>query len=156
MDAVKQFWQQYLATLPDDHPHRTATYEAWAFGDVNDAELADELGALVLHGEKRATASLIWEYEADDEPMPQVGEISIVLDGRNEPLCIIETTELRTLPYNEVDAQFAHDEGEGDRSLEYWRQAHWRFFGRVCERMGREVTETMPVLCERFKLIYPV
>jgi uncharacterized protein YhfF len=127
--------------------------EAWGFGDS--PEMADELGQLVLSGTKTATCSLLWEYELEDEPVPQVGELSIVLDGHGEPLCLIETTEIRTRPYNKVEAQFAYDEGEGDRTLAFWRDAHWRFFSRQCDKLDLQVNEEMPLVCERFRVIYP-
>jgi uncharacterized protein YhfF len=150
--TLKAYWQQYLTTLPDDHPHRTAPYTAWGFGDG--AAMADELGGLVKAGTKTATASLVWEYEHDNEALPEVGDLSVILDGRDVPLCIIETTELTVMPFNEVPAGFAYDEGEGDRSLAYWREGHWRFFVRSCDRIGREPSETMPVLCERFRVVH--
>lgn len=150
--ATDHYWQTYLSTLPPDHPHRNVQYTAWGFGDS--PEMADELGRLVAEGTKTATASLEWEYEQDGEPMPAVGDLSIVLGGSGEPLCIIETTEIRVLPFNEVDPQFAYDEGEGDRSLAYWRAEHWRYFGRVCERIGCEISEAMPVVCERFRVVF--
>lgn len=152
-EAVKQYWQDYLATLDDKHPHHQAIYSAWGFGD--NPELADELGALVVAGIKTATASAIWEYEDTGDPEPYPGEISIVLNGKDEPICIIQTVELFVKPFNEVDARFAADEGEGDRSLAYWREAHQHFFTRVFAEAGkRQFSETMPILCERFKLIY--
>ncbi len=150
--VIQAYWQNYLKTLPDDHPHRSADYTAWGFGDS--PRMADELGALVKGGTKTATASLIWEYEFDGEPLPKVGDISIILDGQDHPMCIIETTELRQLPFNEVDEQFAYDEGEGERTLVQWRRDHWSFFGRSCERIGKERSETMPVLCERFRVVF--
>ncbi|NIP23207.1 MAG: ASCH domain-containing protein, partial [Phycisphaerae bacterium] len=58
-------------------------------------------------------------------------------------------------PYNEVDAQFAYDEGEGDRSLAYWREAHERFFSRFLPNIGLEFSETMPLVLEQFRVIYP-
>lgn len=151
-DAIKQFWQDYLSTLDDKHSHHQAIYSAWGFGDS--PQLANELGALVLEGKKTATASSIWAYEDTDEPEPYPGEISIILNGNDEPICIIQTTELTVKPFNEVDEQFAYDEGEGDRSLAYWRNAHTQFFTRECQHIGRTFVETMPVLCERFKVIY--
>jgi len=151
-DAVKQCWQDYVATLPDDHAHHQAIYSAWGFGDS--PQMKDELGALVVTGTKTATASSIWTYEDTAAPEPYPGEISIILNGADEPLCIIQTTALNVKTFDEVDAQFAYDEGEGDRSLQYWREAHRRFFTRECARLGRTFTEKMPVLCERFKVIY--
>ncbi len=153
--SIDAIWLAYLSTLPGDHPHRAAASpSAWGFGDS--PAMADALGQLVQQGSKTATASLVWEYEHDQQPMPTVGDMSIILDSSEKPLCVIETTELRILPYNEVDAEFAFAEGEGDRSLEYWREAHWRFFSRSCQRIGREISETMPILCERFRVVYRV
>ena len=117
--------------------------------------MADKLGKLVRDGIKTATTSALWSYEPG-EPLPQVGELSVVLGGNGSPLCVIEMLEVRTLPFAEVDAAFAFDEGEGDRSLAYWRRAHERFFSRTLSESGRAFDETMPVVCERFKKVFPV
>lgn len=50
---------------------------------------------------------------------------------------------------------FAAIEGEGDGSLSYWRDAHWRYFGRECHRIGKELSLQMLVVCEQFKVVYP-
>jgi len=147
-------WQAYLATLPANHPHHQATYEAWGFGDS--PEMADELGQLVLAGTKTATASWFREYEADGEPIPPVGDLSLILDGRDAPLCLIETTEITIKPMNQVDAQFAYDEGEGDRTVAWWMAAHERFFRRQCEQRGWVFSPGQLVVFERFKVIYRV
>ena len=86
--------------------------------------------------------------------VPKAGDMSVVLDGAGDPLCIIQTTAVTILPYNEVPSEFAYDEGEGNRSLAYWRQAHWSYFGRRCADIGRKPTLTMPVICEHFRLVY--
>jgi uncharacterized protein YhfF len=77
-----------------------------------------------------------------------------VLDGNDLPLCIIETTEVNIVPFKEVDAVFAREEGEGDLSLEYWREAHSGYFSRVLPKIGREPSPDMPLVCERFRLVY--
>jgi len=116
--------------------------------------MADELGALIAQGIKTATCSSLWEWEAEGNPIPQAGLITIVLDGRGEPLCIVETVEVAIHRYNEVDADFARDEGEGDLSLSYWRKAHRNFFSRTLPKIGKEFSEEMPLVCERFRMIY--
>jgi uncharacterized protein YhfF len=116
--------------------------------------MADELGALIANGTKTATCSALWEYEAEGEPPPETGMKTIVLDGNGDPLCVVETTEVEVRPYDQVDAQFAYEEGEGDRSLGYWREAHWRFFSRTLPGIGRESAVDMPLVCERFRVIY--
>jgi uncharacterized protein YhfF len=123
------------AHLPRDH-----------FGDS--AELADELLNLVLMGKKTATCSALWQYEAEGAPVPKPGARSVVLDGANRPRCVIEITEVEIRPFDKVDAQFAHDEGEGDQSYAYWRDAHEKYF----RRQG-PFSPDMLVVCERFRLI---
>lgn len=149
--AIDAFWRRYVATLPPDAP-RPAGYTAWAFGDS--PALADELGALVYAGTKTATCGSLWEYEADGEPVPAPGDLSVILTGEGVPLCIIETTEVTVQPFNTVDARFAYDEGEDDRSYEYWHDVHLRFFTRSCARIRRELDESMPVVAERFRVVY--
>jgi uncharacterized protein YhfF len=149
---LETFWNTFLQTLPEGHEGPGELPEAWGFGDSPD--MAENLGRLVLNGTKTATCSAVWEYEADNETMPQVGQLDIVLDGDGEPLCIIENVEVTIRPYNEVDARFASEEGEGDRSLAYWLQAHFDFFSRSLKRIGREFSETMPLVCERFRVVY--
>ena len=148
----EEFFEAYQDSLDDDHPHLDADFTAWSFGDNPD--LIKTLLNLVLEGKKTATSSCAWEYEVDQEDLPQVGELSVILDSNGIPACIIETTEVRVMPYGEVDSQFAADEGEGDLSLMYWREAHWRWFSRVLPKIGREPTQDMPIVCERFQVIF--
>ena len=151
-EAIEAYWQRFLSTLPQDSPYRTKTYVAEGWGDS--PALADELGALIVRGIKTATCSALWEWEAEGNPIPQVGLITIALDGRAAPLCIVETVEVSIRKYNEVDADFARDEGEGDLSLNYWREAHRNYFSRVLPKIGMQFSEDMPLVCERFRVIY--
>ncbi len=124
-----------------DVPESYRGLRSFAFGDG--PALADELLELVIKGVKTATCS------TEDEPNTSTsGERWVVLDGSGTPRCVIESVEISYRRYNEVDAAFAHDEGEGDRSLAYWRDAHRRYFGR----MGR-FSEDMMLMCERFRLV---
>lgn len=146
------FWRRACAAVPSLPVD--AAYQVWHFGD-GDA-LARELAELVLRGPKRATAGLLWEAERDPNAMPILGGYSVVTDGGGAPLMILRTAEVQIRPFAEVDADFAAAEGEGDGSLEYWRAAHWNYFSRRCEVLGRTVTDDMPVILERFDLIFPV
>jgi uncharacterized protein YhfF len=152
VNCVEAFWQEYLNTLPADSPARSEGYDAESFGDS--PEMADEIGALVASGTKTATCSALWEWEAEGEPLPEPDAKCIVLDGGGEPLCVIETTEVEVRPYNEVDARFAYEEGEGGRSLQYWRDEHWRFFTRSLAEISKDPTPEMPLVCERFRVVY--
>ena len=124
-------------------------YEAWAFG----AE-ADVLAELVRRGIKTATASAYPLYELEGEELPREGEYSVILDSREEGVCIIRTTRVYVVPFREVSAEQAYREGEGDRSLAYWRQVHRNFFSRELEEAGMTFTEDMKVVCEEFEVVY--
>ena len=148
---VEAFWARYVASLPETAvvPEQP---EAWAFG--MGPAMANELGRLVVDGTKTGTCSLLWEYEHEGEALPEVGELGIVLDGDGAPLCLIETIAVAHVPFDEVDAEHAAAEGEGDRSLAHWRDVHWRFFADLCGKIGREPSETMPLVCERFRVLF--
>ena len=152
-EAIREMLQDYLATLPPDSPRRSSPWVAEGFGDG--PQLADGLGALVLAGVKTATCSALWEWQDSSDPLPRVGLLTIVLDGAGSPLGITETTEVRILAFDQVDEAFAREEGEGDRTLAYWRQAHWNYFQRTLPRLGRQPAENMPLVCERFRLVHP-
>jgi uncharacterized protein YhfF len=151
-DLVKLYWQKFQDSLPEGSTYRGRSYEAAGWGDS--PEMADELGRLIAAGSKTATCSAVWEWQAEGNPWPEPGFITIVLDGRGQPLCIVENIEVTVKLYHEVDASFAFDEGEGDRSLAYWRAAHRVFFSRGLAKIGRQFSEDMPLVCERFKLIH--
>jgi uncharacterized protein YhfF len=53
-----------------------------------------------------------------------------------------------------LDETFAYDEGEGDRSLKYWRETHWDFFVGELASFGVEASPEMLVVCERFELVF--
>lgn len=151
-NGIDVYWRSYLETLPEEAPERREGYEVWGFGDS--PQMADELGALVVSGRKTATCTALWEFEAGEEAIPPVGEKSVILDGKGDPLCVIETTEVEVRRFDEVGERFARDEGEGDLSLEHWRAAHRRYFSRTLPAIGRTFAEDMPLLCERFRVIY--
>lgn len=138
-----------LAALGVDLPAGPVRLDA--YGDS--AALSKELLALIREGRKRAGTGLLWAYEAEHEPLPIVGDIQIVLDHRNEPSIITRVTQVSVIPYADVTAEYAAIEGEGDGSLAYWREAHWAFFTRECERLGREPAESMLVVCSVFEVL---
>jgi uncharacterized protein YhfF len=115
--------------------------ETFSFGDT--PKLADELAELVVAGVKRATCWPVSEGE-----LTHIGKRMVVLDGRGKPVAVIETVELTQRRFDEVDAQFAYDEGEGDRSLAYWRKAHQWYFER-----RKTFAPDMLLWCERFRVV---
>ena len=146
---ARDYWTRFMRAHADVAEERL--YEIFHFGDSQ--QLANELAALVLSGRKRATASSLWTFEAEGRRPPAAGDLSIVTSWAGEPLCIIETLGVDVRPFAEVDAQFASEEGEGDGSITGWRLVHASYFERECARLGRRFVQSMPVVCERFRLV---
>jgi uncharacterized protein YhfF len=130
------------APVPKGYEH----LPQWAFGDSEG--MANALCELVLSGKKTATSSALYSYELDNQPIPEPGRRSVILDGSGRARCVIECIEVKAIPFEEVGAQFAADEGEGDRSLNYWRTEHQNFF----QRQGYFAPD-MQLICERFRVI---
>ena len=150
-ERVRPFWERFQASIAYDA--RPLFYEAFHFDD--NEPTANELVALVLSGRKRATAGLLWTNETTGKPLPTVGALSVVTDWSGAPRCVIRTTQVDIVRFDAVSESFAAREGEGDRTLRWWKDAHWRFFSRECQRLGREPAPDMPVVCEQFEVVYP-
>lgn len=149
-DAAAAMWAAYRAANPE-LPDEDVVVDH--FGDS--ADLADELLGLVLHGPKRATAALVAEFVAAGDPLPRVGSHWVACDGAGRPRAVLRSVELRVGPVHSVDAAFAWDEGEDDRTLESWRREHERYWRRVCPTLGMEFHADLEVVFERFRVVWP-
>ena len=125
--------------------------DAWAFG-VD----ADFLADLVLRGEKTATASAYDLYALEAEPLPREGTIDVILDSQNQAVCIVEITKVSVQPFNQVSDDHAFKEGEGDKSLAYWRQVHEDCFAEWLREAGLTFTPESKVVLEEFRKVYPL
>ncbi|MBP2329602.1 uncharacterized protein YhfF [Kibdelosporangium banguiense] len=141
-------WRAFRAANleADDH------YDVIWFGDSD--EMADELADLVTAGTKRATAAALRSF-GDDEPVPKVGDYIVLVDGSRQPRCIWRTIDVEIKPLNEVDEQFAWDEGEGDRTVEWWLNAHRWYLAREAAREGYPFEDSIMTVFERFTVVWP-
>lgn len=150
--AGLRLWEEYRAA----HPERATDPEPPSverFGDH--ADLTDGLLDLVLDGTKTATAGLVAEFAHDGQPLPRIGSHWIACDSAGRARVILRSTELRVGPFTSVDASFAYDEGEGDRSLDSWRDGHRRYWTRVGAALGFEWTEADDIVFEHFEVVWP-
>jgi hypothetical protein len=82
-------------------------------------------------------------YIEENEPMPCVNEYSVILNSKDEAVCIIQTTKVKVVPFDQVSADHAYKEGEGDKSLDYWRTVHKDFFTAELAAVGIGMCCTM-------------
>jgi uncharacterized protein YhfF len=126
--------------------------ESWHFCD-NEAD-ANECLQLVLNQIKQATSPSLWWYQANTIPLPKIGDLNLVTNWQGEAKCIIETTEVTIVPFNQVTPAYAALEGEGDKSLAYWRKVHWDYYHRELDGTQYIPRDDMPIVCEVFKLVF--
>ena len=124
--------------------------DAWQFG----AE-ADLLAKLVLEGTKTATASAYDLYAVDNDPLPEVGSYDVILDGQEQAVCIIKIIKVSIVPFKDVSAEHAWKEGEGDKSLDYWRDVHQKFFTQCFDECDLTFTTDSRIVLEEFQVVYP-
>ncbi len=142
----------------------------WANSEANDfselpiAEFAfpgplrDRLVDAILSERKTATTGLALAYQVEAEPLPEPGQLFLVVDSSAEPVAIIEVTSVRVVALGEVSLSHAVDEGEGDVTIETWRRGHEAFWRseEMLAVLGDPtfaVDDTTLVVLERFRLI---
>ena len=144
MDNIQAFWNEFCVT----HNSEGIEYkEAFQFGASPDL-----LATLVVEGKKTATTSGFVFYELENEPLPEVGEYAIVLNGSNEPVAVVVNEAVNVVPMNEVSEAFALAEGEGD--YQYWWDTHEKFFTDLLKDYNLPFAADMLVVCEQFTKVY--
>ena len=151
-EVQKEYLAKYLDSLNSDL--RSLSRNVFVDYFCADKENANICASLILNGEKTATCSMKYWYESGIEPMPQVGDLQIVTDWDGSPTSIIQLTDVSECKYCDVTAEFAALEGEGDKSLEWWRRTHWDFFVSECSEQGINPSNEMVLVLEKFKLVY--
>jgi uncharacterized protein YhfF len=149
-DSIHNFWNGFLEKNPD-YPKKEIP-ENYYFCD-NETD-ANECADLVVRKIKRATATSLWWFEKHNETLPVIGNIAIITDWSGTPKAIIETTKVVPTPYNEITREFAENEGEGDKSLKYWKEVHQAYYEREMKPFKESFELSMIIICEYFRTIY--
>ena len=120
--------------------------EVWKFG--TDKTESDYLFNLVKQGIKTATSYL---YTDENYVTPNKFSILCNWDGNEE--IKLETINFYIVPFKDVTELHAYKEGEGDRTLNFWRKIHKDFFVKRLMLQGRTFSEDVLVVCEEFKML---
>ena len=149
---VERYWNQFLASRPSGSATPKRYVDSFSFGFTESD--AREIAPLVLNGTKTATGSVYQSYLSDNKPLPVTGDHWIVTIGSDAPVCIIETTDVNIIPFDEVTADYAWEGGEEDRSLESWRAIYWEYISREYRRHALEPSSKARLVMERFRVVY--
>ncbi|MEU8013720.1 ASCH domain-containing protein [Micromonospora parva] len=123
--------------------------------------LRDKLVGAILSGAKTSTTGLLIGYQRANEPLPEVGQLSAVVDSAGRRVAAIELTDVRVIRLADVDLAHALAEGEGDESVAQWRAGHETFWhsAELRAELGDPdftVDDDTPVVTERFRLVHVV
>ncbi|HHQ4533214.1 TPA: ASCH domain-containing protein [Aeromonas veronii] len=147
--ACSALAESYLLSLPVAARARHVSADYFCADEYN----TNLCASLVVAGRKRATCSLAYWYLEKGERMPEQGDLLVVTDWSGLPKALVEIVSVTLCQFDEVDAAFAAEEGEGDSSLAWWREAHKAFFEREMKAEGREFDEYATLVLERFRVV---
>ena len=111
--------------------------------------MRQRLNRLILDGHKRATAGLLVEYVKENEELESPGDLLALVDDHSRRVTTVVVQEVETVPFIEVPWSFAQAEGEGDESLEEWREGHRRFWADD----GETIDDHTPVVLIWFEVV---
>ncbi|WP_225622472.1 ASCH domain-containing protein [Musicola keenii] len=152
-DEQQRFLACYLQTLTADE--RNAIPRILAEHFCADETHANLCADLILTGKKRASCSLKAAWEHDNQSLPQVGQLTVVLDWAQKPVCIIRMTEVCLCQFDQVTPEFAALEGEGDGSYLWWLKTHLTFFTDYATMSGVQFDTSSDLVLEYFERVYP-
>ena len=144
--SARNMWGDYLdAHLEDAFAEAPKTIH---FCD-NEKD-ANECAKLVKKGIKRTTSHSLLGLQYRKEPLPKAGDFTVVTDWQGKAQCIVKTTGVKF----SIDEEYAELEGEGDKSLEYWKKTHWEYYERELKPFNRVPRDSMIIVCEEFEKVF--
>ena len=149
MTELDEYWEKFLKETGRDSDDRCAGdlfFESKGFVEA-------ELLSLVLSGRKTAIFTSYSTFAIDGEPLPLAGELYLVVNKKNEPICVIEFDNVQIVPYNEVTWQMASLEGE-DENLEAWREKQREYLEDEGAVVGFEFTPDIKLVFQTFRVVY--
>ncbi|WP_312365510.1 ASCH domain-containing protein [Sphingobacterium sp.] len=147
---IDSFWKEFQNEMPE-HSGVEAPPSYYFCDNEKDA---DECAELVQKGIKQATTLSLAGLQINKEKLPVVEDIAIVTDWHGIPKAIIKTVKVEIVKFKDITAEYAFIEGEGDRSLSYWKKVHWDYYTRELSDHGLQPSEDMELVCEYFKTIW--
>ena len=147
---TNEFWITFQESNPEYMNHE----QPLTFYFCDNKRDADECADLVVRGIKRATSPSLWSIEKNNDKLPEIGDIAIVTDWEGNFKAIIKTTNVEIVKFKDVKSDYAYIEGEGDKSLEYWRAVHIEYYTNEMKQFGEKPNDEMDIVCEQFVRVW--
>lgn len=148
--SARNMWGNYL----DKHLEDAFVDAPKTIHFCDNEKDANECADLVVKGIKKATTPSLLGLQNRKEPLPKIGDFLVITDWNGEAKCIVKTTAVKLKPFFSIDAAYAVKEGEGDKSLAYWKKSHWDYYTRELKEFNRTPKESMIVVCQEFEKVF--
>ena len=144
-----EFWEKFVKESgldPDSKYDGVFGFEAQGFFG------AERIAAL-LAGKKRAAFFPYSSYVVDDGLIPVSGEHYIILGTGRQPVCVIQTTRVQVVPFDQVTMEMVAKEGE-DSSMEEWREKTRENLEEEGQIVGFEFSPDIKLVYMEFEVVY--
>lgn len=148
--SARNMWGDYLDKHLEDAFHEAPKTIHFCDNEKD----ANECAKLVKKGIKKATSDSLLGIQYRNEKLPKIGDFTVVTDWGGKAQCIVKTTKVRFKPFFSINEEYAKSEGEGDKSLSYWKKVHWKYYTKELEVFNRLPRESMIVVCQEFEKVF--
>ena len=131
----------------------SSDYHCLTFGDPKYQDYSDHITELAIKSIKRATAHLAIDFELNNVTRRQKGDYWMILWEDLSPAVVVELVNVEECKFEDVSAEFAAREGEGDGSLEFWKKTHEDYFKLQLTDWGHEWSDQLRVVLESFDVV---
>lgn len=149
MKTIEEYWKEFQAK----HPHYREEDQPKSYYYCDNKRDADECAQLVVQRIKQATSTSVWWFKKFNEELPCPGDLAIITNWDGVPKAVVKTTRVEIVKYKDITPEYAIIEGEGDKSLEYWKDVHWKYYSNEMKEHGEIPSEEMEIVCEYFETI---
>ncbi|MFT6167367.1 MAG: hypothetical protein ACJAV5_001757 [Vicingaceae bacterium] len=150
--SVVELWEAFIGQNPE---YKDKELGEW-FNFCDNEKEAKVCAQLTKDGIKQASSTSLWWFEKNHADLPEVGNIYVVTDWYKIAKAIVEVVKVEQIPFNKITEEYAAIEGEGDKSLKYWKDTHWAYYTGEMDEFDEKPTEDMLIVCEQFKTIFTV
>ena len=91
---------------------------------------------------------------AENLPMSYEGLPIILLSYDGKPELVVQLTEVFETNFSDIDSKVTSIDGPPVRDPDVWIPLHRNYWNGVLKDYGRSCTDDMPVLVEKFKLVF--
>ena len=149
MTELDEYWANFLKNTNRDSEDKCSgdlSFEGKGF-------VQSQINSIVLSGQKQAFFTTLATFTIDNEPLPNSGELYILVDNQNKPLCVLEIESVNIIPFNEVTFEMVKKEGEC-ATMGEWKEKMQEYIEEEAQVLGFEYSPDIKLVYQTFKVIY--